>query len=261
MFSIALIGADGAGKTTIGRRLENDLPIPVKYVYMGVNLDASNHMLPTTRLIRAIKHARGDKPDAGPPDISRAEPRPTNASKQILSDFKSGLRLVNRLSEEWFRQAITWYYKKQGNIVVFDRHFFHDYYAHDVASSSTDQIWSKRIHGFMLQHLYPKPDLVICLDAPADILYARKPEGTLQALERRRQEYLQIQHAVEHFSIVDVSQQVDVVFEEVKALIWHYYEANTARANDHVQARTHIPEPNGQSHTINGRSEQVRIED
>ena len=42
-------------KTTIGRRIEHTLPLPVKYVYMGVNLDSSNHMLPTTRLIKAIE--------------------------------------------------------------------------------------------------------------------------------------------------------------------------------------------------------------
>jgi ABC-type branched-subunit amino acid transport system ATPase component len=54
MFTVALIGPDGAGKTTIGRRIEHTLPLPVKYVYMGVNLDSSNHMLPTTRLLKSI---------------------------------------------------------------------------------------------------------------------------------------------------------------------------------------------------------------
>ena len=63
MFTVALIGPDGAGKTTIGKRIEHTLPLPVKYVYMGVNLDSSNHMLPTTRLIKALKRMRGAAPD------------------------------------------------------------------------------------------------------------------------------------------------------------------------------------------------------
>jgi hypothetical protein len=62
MFTVALIGPDGAGKTTIGRRLEHALPRPVKYIYMGVNLDSSNVMLPTTRLVKAIKRALGAPP-------------------------------------------------------------------------------------------------------------------------------------------------------------------------------------------------------
>jgi cytidylate kinase len=57
MFTVALIGPDGAGKTTISRRLEHELPLPVKYVYMGINTVASNHMLPTTRLACAMKRS------------------------------------------------------------------------------------------------------------------------------------------------------------------------------------------------------------
>src|SRR5437667_23836 len=52
-FTVALIGPDGAGKTTIGRRLEKSLPLPVRYLYMGVNAEASNALLPTTRVLRA----------------------------------------------------------------------------------------------------------------------------------------------------------------------------------------------------------------
>ncbi|MGH3091699.1 MAG: hypothetical protein ACRDOG_05135, partial [Gaiellaceae bacterium] len=54
-FTVALIGPDGAGKTTVARRLEGSLEGPVKYLYMGVNPDASNHLLPTTRLAHALK--------------------------------------------------------------------------------------------------------------------------------------------------------------------------------------------------------------
>ena len=42
MVSIALVGADGAGKTTIARELERAADPPVKYIYMGVNTSASN---------------------------------------------------------------------------------------------------------------------------------------------------------------------------------------------------------------------------
>jgi thymidylate kinase len=224
MFTVALIGPDGAGKTTIGRRLEHALPLPVKYVYMGVNLDSSNHMLPTTRLIRALKRARGAAPDtAGPPDPNRVKVRPKGGVKGALASLKSTLRLANRISEEWFRQGLAWYYQHRGHIVLFDRHFFSDYYAYDIANRGKGQPLSNRIHGYMLLHIYPKPDLVIYLDAPAEVLFARKGEGTIEALERRRHEYLEMQHLVKHFAIVDASQPEDDVARRVTELIWEFY--------------------------------------
>ena len=49
MVTVALIGADGAGKTSVARALERSRDLPIKYLYMGINTEASNHMLPTTR--------------------------------------------------------------------------------------------------------------------------------------------------------------------------------------------------------------------
>src|SRR5436305_15261284 len=53
MFSATLIGLDGVGKTTIAKRLEHALPMPVKYLYMGMNFEAGNCLLPTTRSLSA----------------------------------------------------------------------------------------------------------------------------------------------------------------------------------------------------------------
>ncbi len=220
MFTVALIGADGAGKTTIGRRLEQTLPVPAKYVYMGVNLDSSNHMLPTTRLIHSLKRAFGAKADTGgPPDPNQAPPSPERLAWRIGASLKGSLGLVVRISEEWFRQALAWYYLIRGNIVVFDRHFYADYYAYDVAQNNNHKTRRMRIHGWMLEHLYPKPDLVIFLDAPAEVLFARKREGTLAALEHRRQEYLQMCSVVPHFAVVDASRSEDEVALAVTEVI------------------------------------------
>jgi thymidylate kinase len=230
MFTVALIGPDGAGKTTIGRRIEDTLPLPVKYVYMGINLDSSNHMLPTTRLIKAIKRARGAAPDtAGPPDPTRVRQRPKGLVKRMLASAKSGLRMTNRIGEEWFRQGLAWYYQRRGNIVLFDRHFFSDYYAYDIVSTRADQRLSERVHGFMLNRVYPKPDLVIYLDAPAEVLFARKGEGTIAALERRRQEYMALRDVVRHFAVVDATQPAEDVARDVSNLIWEFYNARTGK--------------------------------
>jgi thymidylate kinase len=237
MFTVALIGPDGAGKTTISRKLEHLGSLRVKILYMGVNLDSSNQMLPTTYLIHMIKRLYGAKPDTGgPPDPDRTSPRDRNVVKRFAVGLKLYCYLIFQISEEWFRQGLAWYYWYFGGyIVLFDRHFFYDYYPNDIASSNRKRPLRKRIHGFLLEHFYPKPHLVICLDAPAEVLFARKGEGTLKSLDHRRQEYLQLRNVVEHFAVVDASQSMDCVAREVVELIEHYYNAtarNTVRAGD-----------------------------
>ena len=37
LFTVALVGSDGAGKTTIARSLEKTSSLPVKYMYMGLS--------------------------------------------------------------------------------------------------------------------------------------------------------------------------------------------------------------------------------
>jgi thymidylate kinase len=65
----------------------------------------------------------------------------------------------------------------------------------------------------------PRPDLVIYLDAPPQILLARKGEGTIEALEQRRAEYRAVAPLVRRFVEVDASQPLDAVVREVAARI------------------------------------------
>jgi hypothetical protein len=226
VFTIALIGPDGAGKTAISRRIVESSPLRVKYLYMGVNVDSSNRMLPTTRLVAALRRTSGKKEEwKGPPAPEQTKSAPKGFRKRVLGGLRASLRLVNRLGEEWYRQCLTWFYLWQGNIVLYDRHFFFDYYAYDIAPPQKNRPLSRRVHGFILQHIFPKPDLVIYLDAPAEVLFSRKGEGTIEDLERRRQEYLHAGEQVRHFVVVDATQSMEQVTNEVANLIWNFHEA------------------------------------
>jgi thymidylate kinase len=71
----------------------------------------------------------------------------------------------------------------------------------------------------MLQHLYPRPDLVVYLDAPASVLLARKGEGTLESIARRQADYLSLARDVERFVSVDANRPLEVVMDDVVAAI------------------------------------------
>ncbi len=226
MISVALIGPDGAGKSTIGRLLESQtMPAPVKCIYMGVNLQASGLMLPTTRLALMLKRARGGRPDMTA--STGARPAQGDAGSNVARAMRGGaqaVRLVLWCAEEWFRQLVAMWYLARGTIVVFDRHFFADYYYTDIATTGHGRGPIARVHGWMLGHVYPKPDLVICLDAPAEVLYLRKPESSLEWLEQRRQQYLRLADVVPALDVVNVDRPLEVVVAEVVERIGTHWE-------------------------------------
>jgi thymidylate kinase len=214
--TVALVGPDGAGKSSITRRVAELLPVPSRTIYMGVNLESSTLVLPTTRLILRAKRARGGLPDPTGP-APREHPRERRRSRRAraLGSAKAAVWMTNVLAEEWFRQAVAAYARRRGQVVIFDRHFLADYHAYDVELRHGPRPLSARVHGFLLARAYPRPDLVVFLDAPAEVLHARKREGTLEFLEVRRQDYFRLAGVFHQFVVVDAARAPDVVAAEV----------------------------------------------
>ena len=76
-----------------------------------------------------------------------------------------------------------------------------------------------RVHAFFLQHLYPRPDLVLYLDAPPELLFARKGEGTLESLAALRADYQRLAEVTPHFVTLDASEPLELVVKQAAEAI------------------------------------------
>jgi thymidylate kinase len=223
MFSVALIGPDGAGKTTIARMLEARAPLPMKYIYMGVNIAASNFALPTSRFVEYLRGQSVEESGASQKESSPS--KQTNRKSRSLGNlFWSAGRLANWLADEWYRQLWSWAYQSCGYIALYDRHYLFDFTLENV--DIEHEGFDTRLHRWFLTHLYPRPSLVIFLDAPSTVLFARKGEKDLENLEARRRAFAQQMDTDPSCVVIDATQPLARVYEEVAD---HIRQAYTRR--------------------------------
>ena len=92
-------------------------------------------------------------------------------------------------------------------------HFVFDFAAPDKETGNEPA--GKRLHRWLLARFFPRPDLVILLEAPGELLYARKGEFTPEVLDDRRRVLLQEARRCPNFVRVNVAQPLEQVFGEV----------------------------------------------
>jgi thymidylate kinase len=263
--TVAIIGADGAGKTTISNRLLASFPLPLKYLYMGMNPQSSNFALPTSRLLHKLKIYKYQKQfntsNNGEPKIislHTIEHRQDRRGK-----LAAAARLLNRLAEATFRQFVSWTYQLRGYIVLYDRHFLFDFSWSNSDAAQRSQRVSGRIYLWFLNHVYPKPDLVIFLDAPPEVLITRKDEVPLEYLEARREAFMDKGEQISEFVRVDANRPVDVVYAEVSNHILQFFAKGLSTdglTNTDWTDQRREPEPKtGYSEVISKQQKEISL--
>ena len=223
MPAVALIGLDGAGKTTIAKRLLKSFPMPLKYMYMGTSILSSNFALPTSRLIlhlklRSYKKSAKQSGSALPESISNHDLEHRDVKRSMIG---ATARILNRMAEECYRQVMAWCYQMRGYILLYDRHFIFEY---TPKVHKQNQRLSDCIHLWFLEHLYPRPNLVLFLDAPLDVLMRRKSECPREHLQSHRQALREQAKEMVNIVHIDASQPLERVYEQASEHIIQYME-------------------------------------
>lgn len=139
-------------------------------------------------------------------------------NKRGLASLLAKAGFGGRLLLQWQRYLTARVQQAQRKLVIFDRYSY-DALLPSAKPLSRAQQWRR----WLLGHSCPSPDLVIFLDAPGAVLYARKGEHSAAALEEQRQAYLALQSQLPQMVVIDATQPPDLVRRRVITQIWRTY--------------------------------------
>ena len=83
---------------------------------------------------------------------------------------------------------------------------------------------TRTANSMFLRRVTRAPDLVICLDAPGEVVFRRKGELTPEILEMRRHQYRSLAAVFPHFAPVDADRPLADVVHDVTAAIVRFRE-------------------------------------
>jgi thymidylate kinase len=191
---VALLGPDGAGKTTLAVLLSADELLCVRRLYMGRNPDARDVVIPA------------------PEWLTQRRPGGVAPIPVGLRQIVRSISFAHSLAEQWVRYAIAHLHRLRGGIVVFDRF---DLESEVQWLSSRGSRLRRRLMGIGS----PKPQLIVVLDAPGDVLYSRKREHSPATLDAMRYSLQRLTRGLPHVVTVNVDKDLNQVLLDVQGLI------------------------------------------
>jgi len=163
-FSIAILGTDGAGKTTIINSL---IPLLEKPLH---NKMAYSHMRPD--MIPNIAQLFGRPKVDGP----NTNPHNGQVSGVVISVLRLLYYSFDYIIGYWVLVNTT--LAKKTTIWFFDRYYY-DYLIDQKRASINLPIWVIKVVGVFI----PTPDLILCLGTEPNVIYSRKPELPLNEVK------------------------------------------------------------------------------
>ena len=160
---VAFVGPDGAGKGTVIEAVEQSIPVAVDVMILGRG--SARYQQKRARILASTPAARDMQ-------IPRW--------RRILEPFFVGRMMFRRSGQLLRVYAAAW----RGRIVLCDRHPL------EALATNPRRTWlARELERFVVNRLLPWPDRVVLLDAPGEVMFARKGEHSAEILETWRQGY------------------------------------------------------------------------
>ena len=200
---LAVLGSDGSGKSTILEML--NARHPHGFGFKGVRVF---HWRPGV-----VRPSRGTGPVTNP--------HGQHTHGCLISIAKLAFFLFDWLLGYWTHLV---HLRAKGYLVAFDRHYL-DILVDPVRYRYGGPTWLARL----VARLVPKPDLVIFLEAPVELLRSRKQEVPAEEVGRQRKAYLDLVLGLRNGHVVDASKPVSGVVGQVEKIIFDWMARRAPR--------------------------------
>src|SRR5215217_3315128 len=233
---VAFLGVDGAGKSAVIARVSLDLgpvfenikqyhkrtfPSAIewtkRYLLRARPGELEEEGVPAHKDGSGLSYDSPAQPPSEPHDPHALPPRKLLVSLAKLGFTWGNYTLAGYVADIYPRLV-------RSTLVLLDR-CYHDVLVDPRRYRYGGPAWVARAVGWFI----PRPQLVILLDAPPDVLYSRKRELPFEEIARQREAYLELTRKLSNGYVVDASKPLDEVVFRVERLILDYMAKRTAR--------------------------------
>ncbi len=137
------------------------------------------------------------------------------ASDRPRGRIGAGVEILTRPLRIWGRYLVAQYHQLRGRLVVFDRYVYEA-----LLPPRGPLLVLKRPYFWLLSHALPPAAIVVVLDVPGPVAYARKQENPPDELESERQLYARMTTRVPTLQLVDAGADARAVGTELTEILW-----------------------------------------
>ena len=203
--SIAFLAPDGAGKTTIIDSINQD-PFYKDFFYSIDNKYFRPKLLKNPGHYNALN----------PKEESMTNSNPHNVV--LNNPVKSFARFMFYNIDFIFGSLLRIYPQKiRRNLIIFDRYYY-DYFA----DMKRYQYNLPECIPALFSWSIPKPDIVFILEAPADVLYQRKQELTIEEINEVNSQFRKNSKYFGNSYFINVNRSVEDITREIRMIVIKY---------------------------------------